>query len=746
MTDEELLLVERRAAAYLYREAQCLDHYRYRDWLNLLSRDLEYRAPIRTSREAAHSPGFSANGFHFDETWGRLDQRVRRLETEYAWAEDPPSRVRRFVTNILVDPDSRPDEVRVSSYLLITRARLEDVQPHFLSAERQDVLRDEGDGYRLLNRLILLDHTIVPTPNLGIFLWFAMESIDGGIVIANEFAHVTVWKVRSAEGELIGISAPKRERSVQLDAAALWALAGEPPETFSALLSDAPTGIREAWGRERVPRRLDDHRRRVHGPRPPRVHEKRRASTHREGRRRRGSGSRRHRAREPDLRRAWFEPLPQRQELTMSTMQAQDSGARVPDLNAYLGEYEPFGLQPRALEWDASGVGWIVAVGNDLATSEAAVDVAWSLQNTIAGVGLHPRRFSANDAGSAGELEELSELAELASDPQVAVISDVGVDETVEAPLSLQMDVLKVLLDIAKANSRSVLLHWNAPVGDLLEFWDQYDRPPRTAILGFRGKAEQAQELIDRSFLLLHLPRSGWPQRPREDVRRCAGSAPRRASFRPLERTTKQRTAGGRSADRPWRPRPTRCKPARRQPRNLPRKSTTTSGSSWHGAPSKQPTRPTRRAARNDKRLGERLLRRCRLDGYRRVPESSVRRRSREVGQLRVRREGGDGGGDRRPIPGDRHHAARVRQRLRPRHRDDRRGQRPLHPQRSACRARVGYDGSPASRRFGRRSARVPGYRPGLWTVNATEARRTWIRARSPGALWCQPGERRRRD
>jgi 3-phenylpropionate/cinnamic acid dioxygenase small subunit len=170
LLEEELLLVERRAAAFLYEEALLLDHYRYRDWLGLLSADVRYRCPIRTSREAAHAPGYSDVGFHFDETWGRLDQRVRRLETEYAWAEDPPSRVRRFVTNVLVDAESTQSEIRVSSYLLVARARLEDVQSHYLSAERQDVLRDEGDGYRLLDRMILLDHTIVPTPNLGIFL------------------------------------------------------------------------------------------------------------------------------------------------------------------------------------------------------------------------------------------------------------------------------------------------------------------------------------------------------------------------------------------------------------------------------------------------------------------------------------------------------------------------------------------------------------------------------------------------
>jgi 3-phenylpropionate/cinnamic acid dioxygenase small subunit len=169
LSETELMLVERNAGAFLYNEALLLDHYKYRDWLNVLSADVVYQAPIRTSREAAHAPGYSDVGYHFDETWGRLEQRIRRLETEYAWAEDPPSRVRRFVTNVLVDPASTRSNVHVSSYVLVARARLEDVFSHYISAERRDVLTDEGDGYRLLSRLILFDHTIIPTPNLGIF-------------------------------------------------------------------------------------------------------------------------------------------------------------------------------------------------------------------------------------------------------------------------------------------------------------------------------------------------------------------------------------------------------------------------------------------------------------------------------------------------------------------------------------------------------------------------------------------------
>lgn len=135
----------------------------------MLSRDIVYRVPIRVTRELAHAPGFSEKGYHMYEDWGSLETRVERLETEYAWAEDPPSRVRRFVTNIQV-LEANEEEIRVRSYLLVTRNRLEDIAPHFISAERVDVLRKEGDEWKLKERTVYLDHTILPTPNLGIFL------------------------------------------------------------------------------------------------------------------------------------------------------------------------------------------------------------------------------------------------------------------------------------------------------------------------------------------------------------------------------------------------------------------------------------------------------------------------------------------------------------------------------------------------------------------------------------------------
>jgi phthalate 3,4-dioxygenase beta subunit len=48
--------------------------------------------------------------------------RVKRLATDHAWAEDPPSRTRHFVTNVRTFRP-RADELYVESALLLFRSR-----------------------------------------------------------------------------------------------------------------------------------------------------------------------------------------------------------------------------------------------------------------------------------------------------------------------------------------------------------------------------------------------------------------------------------------------------------------------------------------------------------------------------------------------------------------------------------------------------------------------------------------------
>ena len=170
------------------------------------------------------------------------------------------------------------------------------------------------------------------------------------------------------------------------------------------------------------------------------------------------------------------------------------------DLRAYLGEFNPFGLKQMAAGWEAEGVGWIVGVGDDPATSEAAIEASWSLRSTVAGVGLSPRALPANGVTRAAEIEDLAVIAELATDPQVAVITDAGVDEAADAPMELQEDAFRFLLDVAATTSRSVLVDWRAPTSRLIEIWDSVPRTPRAAILDPEASAAEVKVLLERGF------------------------------------------------------------------------------------------------------------------------------------------------------------------------------------------------------------------------------------------------------
>ena len=103
---QERMLLTFEAEEFLYREAGLLDDRRFDDWLELLADDIHYWMPIRRTTQAREvdleftGPGGMA---FFDDNKEILTLRVRRLAIGRAWAEDPPSRTRRLITNIRVD-------------------------------------------------------------------------------------------------------------------------------------------------------------------------------------------------------------------------------------------------------------------------------------------------------------------------------------------------------------------------------------------------------------------------------------------------------------------------------------------------------------------------------------------------------------------------------------------------------------------------------------------------------------------
>lgn len=163
---------EQRLAAYdfLVQEAETLDERRYEDWLRLLTDDVSYRMPVRATVHGGAGTGVLDGTHHFDEDRYTLGKRVERLTGEHAWTEDPPSRVRRFVTNVRCAPGPAGDELTVRSYLLMFRSRGDARPPEWLAAERRDVLRSVGGELRLRSRDITVDESVLLTQNLALFL------------------------------------------------------------------------------------------------------------------------------------------------------------------------------------------------------------------------------------------------------------------------------------------------------------------------------------------------------------------------------------------------------------------------------------------------------------------------------------------------------------------------------------------------------------------------------------------------
>jgi len=155
---------------FLFREAALLDTRDFQGWLALFADDVRYWMPIRrtmTTKDMAREftrPGEMA---FIDDDYQMLATRVRRLKTGYAWAEDPPSRVRRIISNIRITA-AGGDEMEVHSNFYIYRSRLEHDEDIWVG-HREDRLRRVDGALKICYRSIYVESTVLQSPNLSNF-------------------------------------------------------------------------------------------------------------------------------------------------------------------------------------------------------------------------------------------------------------------------------------------------------------------------------------------------------------------------------------------------------------------------------------------------------------------------------------------------------------------------------------------------------------------------------------------------
>ena len=154
----------------LYDEAAALDERRFDDWATMLTEDLVYQAPIRITRTGPNKDrDVMRTMFHFDDDYNSIQMRLGRLQKS-AWAEDPPSRCRRFVTNVRIGECETAGEYEVVSYIYLERSRGDNPDNESLTAERRDIWREVEGAYKLASREIIVDQSVLGMSNLAVFI------------------------------------------------------------------------------------------------------------------------------------------------------------------------------------------------------------------------------------------------------------------------------------------------------------------------------------------------------------------------------------------------------------------------------------------------------------------------------------------------------------------------------------------------------------------------------------------------
>jgi 3-phenylpropionate/cinnamic acid dioxygenase small subunit len=144
---------------FLNREGDCLDRRAFREWLDLWSDDLHYRVTAQVNQDAASG---TLEYPIIDEDAVGLKARIDQISNpRLTHAENPPTLVRRFFSNLLVERGEGPNDYVAKSNILVYRTRSQLPDGSLYAGVRQDVLSCGNGNWRLMRRSVCLDQTVL---------------------------------------------------------------------------------------------------------------------------------------------------------------------------------------------------------------------------------------------------------------------------------------------------------------------------------------------------------------------------------------------------------------------------------------------------------------------------------------------------------------------------------------------------------------------------------------------------------
>jgi 3-phenylpropionate/cinnamic acid dioxygenase small subunit len=154
VTDQALTLA---VADFLYLEAELIDTRRLDEWVALWNDDAVYWIPQGDDPD----PSRTVTIVYDDHR--RIVERVLRLNSGFAYSQDPPSRTTHLVGNVRVAGDAE-GRIQVTSSLIVAEMRRN--TQNLYAGRVEHGLTQDGDGFKISRKVVRLVNSDVPLGNV----------------------------------------------------------------------------------------------------------------------------------------------------------------------------------------------------------------------------------------------------------------------------------------------------------------------------------------------------------------------------------------------------------------------------------------------------------------------------------------------------------------------------------------------------------------------------------------------------
>ena len=156
----------RAVVEFIYREARLADEARYAEWLALWTEDGVYWVPATTDPGADPDKHIS----HIYDNRGRIETRIKLLQTGYRYSQEPASLMRRLVSNIEAAPADLGELVAESNFALAELAIQAKREMHWWVGRTTHRLRRVGGELKMSRKKVVLVNAAEPLPNLSFLI------------------------------------------------------------------------------------------------------------------------------------------------------------------------------------------------------------------------------------------------------------------------------------------------------------------------------------------------------------------------------------------------------------------------------------------------------------------------------------------------------------------------------------------------------------------------------------------------